>query len=70
MKKLTTIRVEESLLRTAQASGLNLSKWVETKLQEYMKINSLKSPDEPIRMRREGFEPSDPYGTRPSIWHL
>ena len=37
MRKITTIKVEEGLLNSARAMGLNVSRYVETKLREFLK---------------------------------
>ncbi len=41
MRKITTIKVEESVLNSAQAIGLNVSKYVETKLREFLKTQQV-----------------------------
>ena len=37
MRKITTISIEESVLQSARSAGLNISKYVETKLLEFLK---------------------------------
>jgi intergrase/recombinase len=41
MRKITTIKVEESVLNSARAIGLNVSKYVETKLREFLKTQQV-----------------------------
>ena len=39
MKKITTLYLEEEIVNSAKSRGVNLSRFLESKLQDFMKIN-------------------------------
>ena len=59
----TTLNIDEKLLKQAKKFGLNVSQFLNNKLEELLSAEFRK-------MQGMGFEPTYPYGTRPSIWRL
>jgi post-segregation antitoxin (ccd killing protein) len=39
MKKITTLYLGEEIVNSAKSKGVNLSRFLESKLQDFMKIN-------------------------------
>ena len=56
MKKITTLYLEEEIVNSAKSKGLNLSRFLESKLQDFMRIN------DPEYARLTGLENANHFG--------
>ena len=76
-KRHLTLLVDGTIVERARQQGVNLSRFFENQLEEFVNFttsnrdrNLKQNLHNTDKVQGMGFEPTYPYGTRPSIWRL